>query len=231
MVQLGVAGAQVLPQLGLLAQGGGRAVDDEEDGGDGHHHGQVAGHIPGQLALGLVELLEVVAVDHQLGDPHLLVYPGDHHLFVHALVGPADEVAVEIHIHVVDALYRRQGLVDKDVVHIEGVLGQLQPAGAQHLGAVDDRVHQQVLGGPEAADLVPGEHAALGEHVGILHHLLRVVLHVLIDVVGDKEVQRLLRPGERPQLVQNGLQGRLVQPVVGVHHLIVHPLGVAIKIS
>ena len=76
----------------------------------------------------MVELLEVVAVDHQLGDPHLLVYPGDHHLFVHALVGPADEVAVEVQVEVVDGLDLGQRLIDEDVIHIEGVLRQLHAA-------------------------------------------------------------------------------------------------------
>ena len=227
MVQLRAVGAQILPKLGLLAQGGGGAVDDEEDGGDGHHHGQVADHVPGQLGLAIVEGFQVVALDHQLGDPHLLIHPGDHHLLVDGLVGPADEVAVEIHIHVVHALHRGQGLVHEDVVHIEGVLGQLQPAGAQHLGAVDHRVHQQVLGGAEAADVVPGEHPVLGEHVGVPHDLLGVVLHVLVHVVGDEQIHRIVRGGKLPQLVQHGLEGPLVQPVVGVHHLVIQAAGVA----
>ena len=56
---------------------------------------------PGPTWGGLVENIEVVGVDHLIGDPQLLVHPGDHHLLVDGLVGPADEVAVQVHIQVV----------------------------------------------------------------------------------------------------------------------------------
>ena len=82
-----------------------------------------------------------MGVDHQLGDPHLLVHPTHHDRFLHRLVGPADEVTVEVHIHVVEGLDEGERLVDEDIVHIEGVLGQLHAALAEHLRAVDHRVH------------------------------------------------------------------------------------------
>ena len=227
MVQFRASGAQILPQLRLFPQGGGRAVNNEENRGNGHHHGQVVHHVPGQLGLGPVQLLQVVAFDHQLGDPHLLIHPGDHHLFVHTLVRPSDEVAVQVNVHVVHALHRRQGLVDENVVHIESVLGQLQTAVPQQLGTVDHRVHQQVLGGPEPADLIPGEDLVLWEYIGVPHHLLGVVLHVLVDIVGDEQVHRLLHGGKLPQLVQGGGQSLLVQPVIGIHHLVVQAAGPA----
>ncbi len=96
------------------------------------------------------------------GHSQLLVHPLDHHTLVHALVGPADEVAVQIHVQIVHGLDIGQGLVDKDIVHIEGVLGQLQVAVPQQLCAVDHRMHQQVLVGPEVADMRPVEQSVLG---------------------------------------------------------------------
>ena len=159
--------------------------------------------------------------------PQLLVHPADHHALVHALVRPADKVAVQVHIHIVDVLHQGEGLIDKDVIHIEGVLGQLQLAVPQNPGAVDDRVHQQILGGLEVPDVLPVEHPAHGEHIAVAHHPLGVVLHVLIDVVGDHQVHQLAVPDKLPQLVQHLMQGVHIQPVIGVHHLIVDALGIA----
>ena len=61
----------------------------------------------------------------------------------------------------------------------------------------------------------------------VVHHPLGVVLHMLIDVVADHHIQRIFSLGQFPQLGQHPLQGLFVQPVIGVHHLVVHPLGVA----
>ena len=168
-----------------------------------------------------------MGIDHVAGDPHLLVDAPGHHRLVDALVRPADEVAVQIQIHIVQRFYIGQWLVDKDVVHVEGVLGEFQAAVPQQLGAVDDRVHQQILGGAEAADGVPGDDLVGGKHVFVAHYLLGVVLHVLIDVVGDEQVHRSGHGGELPQLGHHLAQGVRVQPVVGVHHLVVKAPGVA----
>ena len=168
-----------------------------------------------------------MGVDHMLGHPHLLVDASGHHRLVDALIRPADEVAVQVQIHIIQRLDVGQGLIDKDVVHIEGMAGKLQAAVPQQLGAVDNRVHQQVLRGAEAADGVPGDDLVGGEYVFIPHHLLGIVLHVLIDVVGDEHVHRGGHGGELPQLGHHLAQGVRVQPVVGVHHLIIQAPGVA----
>ena len=57
--------------------------------------------------------------------------------------------------------------------------------------------------------------------------LLGVVGHVLIDVVGHHQVQRLGIVQMGAQLGQNLLQGIGVQPVIGVHYFEVHASGVA----
>ena len=134
---------EVLPQLGLFGVRLGAAVQQQEDVADRHHDGQVVHHVGAQTLL-VLQRVQILTVDHVPGDPQLLVHTADHHALVHALVCAADEVAVQIQIHIVHALDIGQGLVHKDVVHIEGVLGQHHAALTQHLGAVHDRVHQPV---------------------------------------------------------------------------------------
>ena len=183
-------------------------------------------HIAAQLLLAL-EGIQVLAVDHVAGHPQLLIHPLDHHTLVHALVGPADEVAVQVQIHIVHALDKGQGLVDKDVVHVEGMLGQHHAALAQHLSAVHDRVHQQVLVGAEVADVHPGEQTLLREDVGVPHSVAGAVLGVLVDIVADHQVRRGAPGSQRVQLGQHGPEGDFVQPVVAVYHLIIQAGGVA----
>ena len=140
-----VLGLQVLPQLVLLLQILRFLGHDEEDGTNHHHHRQVAQHIGAQFRLKAAQGVVGVEVQHEPGHPQLLIHPLDHDLLVDALVISADKVAVQVFVHVIDGLHLGQGLVDEDVVHIEGMLGQLQAAVPQHLGAVDDRVHEQVF--------------------------------------------------------------------------------------
>ena len=217
---------EVLPQLRLFGVCLGAAVQQQEDVADGHHHGEVVEHI-GPQTLFMLQGIQVLAVDHVLGDPQLLVHTADHHALVHALVCAADEVAVQVQIHIIHALDKGQGLVDKDVVHIEGVLGQHHAAVPQHLCAVHHRVHQQVLVGPEVADMRPVEQPVLGEHVGVAHGVAGVVLHMLVDIVADHQVRRGAPGSQRVQLGQHGPEGCFVQPVVAVHYLVVQAGGVA----
>ena len=112
---------EVLPQPGALGFCLVAAVQQQEDVAHGHHHGQIVHHVGVQTFL-ILQLIQILTVDHVPGDPQLLIHPLDHDALVHALVGTADEVAVQVQIHVVHALDIGQGLVDKNVVHIEGVL-------------------------------------------------------------------------------------------------------------
>ena len=180
----------------------------------------------GAQALFVFEGVEVLAVDHVPGHAQLLVHPLDHDAFIHALVRAADEVAVEVKIHVVHALDVGQRLVDEDVVHVEGVLGQHHAAVPQDLGAVDDRVHQQVLVRAEVAHVHPAEQAVLREDVGVAHGVAGVVLHMLVDVVADHQVGGGAAGHQSLQLGQHGLQGGGVQPVVAVHDLVIQAGGV-----
>ena len=70
----------------------------------------------------------------------------------------------------------------------------------------------------------PGEHLVLGEDIVIVNGAGGVVCHVLIDIVAQHHVQRRFH-GLNPQLTQYLLQGVGIQPVVGVHDLIIEPGG------
>ena len=216
---------EVLPQPGALGLCLVAAVQQQEDVAHGHHHGQIVHHVGVQTFL-ILQLIQILTVDHVLGDPQLLIHPLYHDALVHALVGTADEVAVQIQIHVVHALDIGQGLVDKNVVHIEGVLGQHHAALAQHLGAVHHRVHQDVLVRAEVAHMGPVEQAVLGEHVGVAHGQGGVVLHMLVHIVADHHVRRGAAGHQSGQAGQNLFQGIGVQPVIAVHYLIVQAGGV-----
>ena len=75
------------------------------------------------------------------------------------------------------------------------------------------------------ADVVPREDLPGGEHVAVAHSLMGIVLHMLVDIVGDDHIHRGGQLGKLPQLFHNLGQSGGVQPVVGVHHLIVQTLG------
>ena len=76
-------------------------------------------------------------------------------------------------------------------------------------------------------DVVPGEHFPGRENVPVVHELLAAVLHVLVDIVADQHVQLLPEGDERAQLVQRLREGLFVQPIVGVHDLVVKAAGMA----
>ena len=217
---------EVLPQLCLFGVCFGAAVQQQEDVADRHHDRQVVHHVGAQTLL-VFQRVQILTVDHVLCDPQLLVHTADHHAFVHALVCAADEVAVQIQIHIVHTLDVGQGLVHKDIVHIEGVLGQHHAALAQHLGAVHDRVHQQVLIRAEAPDVHPVEQAVLREHVGVAHGMAGAVLNVLVHIVADHQIRRGAAGNQCGQALQHLFQGVGVQPVVAVHYLVVQAGGVA----
>ena len=216
-----------LPEFPLFLLRFGAAVHRQENAGNRHHHGQVVEHIRLEFFLLGGQAVQVHLGDHQFGDPQLLVHPLDHDLFVDALVLPADEITVEVQVHVIELLAAGQRQVDKDVVHIEGVLGQAQAAVPQDLRAVDDAVHQDILALGKMADLGPGEGAVHRQHTGIPHRMAGVVHRMFVDIVAQQQVHRGLHGGKGPQFFHDFGQGVGVQPVVGVHHLEVDPPGVA----
>ena len=107
------------------------------------------------------------------------------------------------------------------------MLGQLDAAVPQHLGAVDDAVHQDVLAGGELAALLPHKGAAFRQDALVGDDVAGVVDNMLVDIVAQKQVHRLLHGGKLPQAVHDLGQGLAVQPVVGIHDLEIEAAGVA----
>ena len=171
--------------------------------------------------------VDIHGLHHNAGDAQLLVDALDHVLLVDTLVIAADEVAVEVQVEVVDGLDLGQRLVDEDVIHIEGVLGQHHAGLTQHLGAVDDAVHQDVLVRRKVADLAPLKDAALRQDAGIIHDIACVISHMLVHIVGHDQIDRLFGGSLGAQHIHNLGQGVTVQPVVRIDHLKVHAGGVA----
>ena len=164
----------------------------------------------------------MVGVHHDAGDTQLLVDAADHDLLVDRLVAASDEIAVEVDVKVVQGLAAWQRHIGVDVVHIEGVRGHRDPAVAQDVRAVAERVHEQVLRHAEMADLVPGDNLAAGHGVVVVDEGLRAILDVLVDIVGDHQVHAGVEFDEVAQLGEQGLEGLRVDPVVRVHDLEIH---------
>ena len=87
-------------------------------------------------------------------------------------------------------------------------------------------MHEQVLPHLEVPDLVPAKDAAHRQLAAVVDGVSGVVLNVLVDVVGEHEVNLLVGGNELPQLGEKGLQGVRVGPVVGVDVLEVDTVGV-----
>ena len=111
-----------------------------------------------------------------------------HHVRLDALAAPADEVAVQIQIHVIHLLCAAQVAVDHVVVLIKGVLGHLQAGLAQQRRAEGAGVNHENLVYAEGSGLAPGEHPVLGQGVGEIDGAIALAVGVLIIVIGDKKI-------------------------------------------
>ena len=168
-----------------------------------------------------------MVAQHQLGHQDLLVDAADHDLLVHRLILPPDKVAVEIHIQVVQGLHVGQGLIHKNVVHVEGVLGQLQPALPQKLRPVDHGVHEDVLPQHKVLHIAPGDQLADRKGLLVVHHLFSPGALFLVDEVAHQKIQGRLPLHEGAQGIQDLHVGLLIDPVVAVHHLEIDSGGVS----
>ena len=156
--------------------------------GDHCNHLQIAQHILAQVLLR--HLPGIHGVDHEIVDPQLLVNAPDHGLLGNGLSLPADKVAIEVHVQIVEGLHVREGDIDEEIVHIEGVLGQLQAAVAKHLGPIGHRVHQDGKSLDIVLHLIPADHLVLGKEQAIDHAASGVLMNLLIDVVGQQHIHR-----------------------------------------
>ena len=152
-------------------------------------------------------------------DPDLLIDPSDHDLLIDRLILSSDKIVIEIFIHIIDILHEGERLVDKDIVHVKGVLWELQSAVPEHLRAVDDGMHEDVLTEQKVLHLLPAEDPVLGEGCLIAHDLLSLLPDLVVDKICDKHIDRSTGEDLLPKLIEHAEKDRAVQPVIGVHHL------------
>ena len=138
-----------------------------------------------------------------------------------------DKIAVQVNVGVVERLAVGQRHVRVDVVHIKRVRRQREVMGAQHVGAVAQTVHEQVLIGLEVPDLVPPEHLLAREHMTVVDGRVRALVHLLVHVVRDEQVHARPALLEAAQDGEHGGQGAGIQPVVGIDDLVVGSAGLA----
>src|SRR5665648_1067451 len=103
-------------------------------------------HIAGQFLTGYAPW-ETMTSYHDASYPELLVDSFEHDVFIDRLVFTPDKIMVKIHIQIVNSFHKRQGLVNKDIVDIKGMLWQLKATFVQQLCSVNQRVHQKIFPG------------------------------------------------------------------------------------
>ena len=63
-------------------------------------------------------------------------------------------------------------------------------------------------------NLMPTHDLALGQRKSVVYGTLLTVFHVLVHIVGDHQVNLHLVGHKRPQLIEQGVKGFFVYPVV-----------------
>ena len=96
---------------------------------------------------------------------------------------------IEINIQIIDVFNGRQWMINKDVVYIEGVFWQLQFAITQHLGTVDNRVHQNILAFFKFANLFPGKKLILRQNRAVVHNFFMSSALFVVNKVGNEHIQ------------------------------------------
>ena len=120
----------------------------------------------------------------------------------------------------------RQRVVYIDIVHIKCVFRQFELAEFEHLRAVDDRVHQDILIQAETSDIVPAEDLILRKYVVIADHFLVLHADFFIHVVGDDHIDPgvcIYKPFDR---IENLYKRILIYPVVTVYYFKIFSGGV-----
>ena len=131
---------------------------------------------------------QLIIVNHDTVDLQLLVDAANHDTLVDGLIAAADKIAVEIHIQVIQVLHVRKRVVYKDVIHIEGMLWQLQSTFPQQLGPVNDGVHQDILALVQEFHIVPGKDLILRKSGTVAHDLLALDALFFIDKIADQHI-------------------------------------------
>ncbi len=101
---------------------------------------------------------------------------------------------------------------------------QVQPAVAQQLGPVNDRMHQQILPFAHPAHVAPCKNLACHKRGRIFHDFFTFCALLLVDKIRDQKVQRLIGTRNLPQRIQNLFISIGIHPVIAVHNLEKQPV-------
>lgn len=128
------------------------------------------------------------AAETQLRSQDLMAVAAGQNAILDGLALPADGIAVQITIHVIELLHVLEVSVDVVVIFIKGVLRQRDAGSAQKLCAEGTGVDHQDLIHPEPAHLVPAEDGFPGEGVGKADGSVALSIGMDIAVVGQEQV-------------------------------------------
>ena len=185
-IHLHILFSHVSPQLlhlGEILWSIGYITDHRGYNGDGLKVGQ---HVVSQIVLFYRPWIEVI--NHTIVHIELLVDTLYHGLLSNRLAVTTDIVAVEVHIQVVNGLHIWQWLEYKEVIHIEGVLWQVQSTLTKHLCAISNRVHENCESLDDTLHAIPTGDLICWEHVVVDHTTLMIGGQLLIDIVGQKHI-------------------------------------------
>ena len=94
----------------------------------------------------------------------------------------------------------------------------------QHITAVAQRMHEQILTQTKTANLVPRKNPVLGQHGRVINCVIAVILGVLINIIAYDEINADVIVDKRAQARKQGLERAGIEPVVGIDHLIIHAI-------
>ena len=102
---------------------------------------------------------------------------------------------------------------------------QLQSAVVQHLRAVNDRMHQNIMSLGQMSDIVPPEHFLFRKAL-LTHDLLVLAAFLLIHIIGEEHIRQCIQLDQCPQALEHAQIAIAIQPVIAVDHLKIDTRGV-----
>ena len=126
---------------------------------------------------------------------------------------------IQIQIHIVQIFHIGQWIINENVIHIEGMLWRLQSTVFQHLCAVNDGVHQNILSQMKMLCILPGEHLILRKYICITDRFLMFCALLIVNVVTEHHIYILSLSYQFGKFIQHFRIIFLVQPVITVYNL------------
>ena len=126
-------------------------------------------------------------VKHNLIHTNLLVDTAYHHLLIDRLIISTDKISVEVHIQIVHRAHIRKRLIYIDIIHIKGMLWQLESTASQKLRPVYYRMHQYVMSLVNMLYITPGKYL-IAWKAGLAHNLFTLCSFFLVDIISKKHI-------------------------------------------